>query len=79
MKELKHFQGMLERYKEMYGSDFTLACLMKAIRRVEEDPSLLGWRKGDLPPAGNECGLHTPFISALEMLLQASVVERQTR
>ena len=60
LDELLQVVSGIERVKKLHGEDIAFKALGRAIVRVKEDPTFFGVTD-ELPPAGNECGIHTQF------------------
>lgn len=67
MDELLEILSRIAVVKKLRGEDIAFKALARAIIRVREDPEFFG--VGDdgatLPPAGNECGIHTQFTGVV--------------
>ncbi len=60
MDELLEIVSRIEEVKTLHGEDIAFRALARAIVRVKADPSFFGVGP-ELPPAGNECGIHTQY------------------
>ena len=74
MTRLDQFRHAIEVSIELHGYEVTGLAIIKAIKRLTENPEFFRpIPEGELPRAGNECGPHIPFIGVLYSLMKEEV------